>query len=232
MKKRVFCIFIFVFQIIFFGCHNSASHFDLSKDERRTLALAAVRGNGDAAYRLGDYFAFTKLDYKNMIIWHTIGAENGHVNATHSLSNILTRNENDEKTFLRGIFWRYKLAILGHVINEAWTSEDDLLYHGYTLETAKPPSDSLYPSNPSLSEDEVERYKDGALRGSGKAALVFSNFYKNIADMESAEYWYQIGAQNGNVECMKQYGTILAGKEEMLDQERGKFWLQRANAGG
>jgi hypothetical protein len=111
------------------------------------------------------------------------------------------------------------------------TAVKGLKREGYTLETAKPPDDSLFDYDyTSLSETEIAACREGALQGSGKAALVIARYYGEIAKKTDSEtHWYQIGAQNGNVECMREFGSILSGKEGILEQERGKFWLYRAN---
>jgi TPR repeat protein len=76
------------------------------------------------------------------------------------------------------------------------------------------------------------RYKDGALRGSGQAAFVIAEHYFRAGDMKSAEYWYRIGAQNGNAGCMYAFGSMLVEKQNRLDQERGRYWLARASKAG
>jgi len=77
-------------------------------------------------------------------------------------------------------------------------------------------------------QEEAARYEEGAWLGSGQAALVLAAFSKNNSlEADAAEYWYRIGAQNGNSECMRQYGEILLGKDGSLDRERGRFWLNR-----
>ena len=120
----------------------------------------------------------------------------------------------------------YKLATSADGHTDRWMN--NLEDNGYTLETAKPPSDSLYPDI-TLDPNSTTRYQEGALEGSGQAALVLANHYSKASEAEEAEDWYRIGAQNGNNECMQQYGNILLGKKEMLDRERGKFWLARAD---
>ena len=112
---------------------------------------------------------------------------------------------------------------IGYQINDAYW---DRL--GYTPATARPPSDGLFP-NKTLAISDFVRYKEGALQGSGQAALALADHYSDTGDIESAEYWYRIGTQNGNSNCQYRYGNILAGKRDMLDQERGKFWLGQIN---
>ena len=123
------------------------------------------------------------------------------------------------------------MAVAGYRETEKWLERE-----GYSLETAKPPSDSLFPNYATisiLSESELQQCEEGALKGSGKAALIAAQYYSEIVeDPASAEYWYQIGAQNGNSECMYQFGNILLGKTVMLDIERGQYWLNLVKDNG
>ena len=219
------------FSLVMPGC-ATPYYYRLSSGELARLKLEAVRGDGKAAGRISDYYSFTKSDHNNEFIWTLIGAENGD---TYSM-DVLTAFYvgvfgEDKENFTRAIFWLYQLAIYDYedTSNYYWRSETfikRLESDGYTLETAKPPSDSLFP-NITLDPNSIARYQEGALQGSGQAALVLAKHASAAGDAEEAEYWYRIGAQNGNSECMRQYGGLLLGKTEMLDQERGKFWLAR-----
>ena len=135
----------------------------------------------------------------------------------------MNRKKNDKDAFTRAIYWLYQLAV------SDWKAErqiEKLEVYGYTLETAKPPRDELFPNKEVLSGNEIAQYKEGALKGSGQAALVLANHYNDSAnDPVSAEFWYMIGAQNANNECKQYYGNILSEREGKFEQERGKFWL-------
>jgi len=126
------------------------------------------------------------------------------------------------RILLHVVFLVYQLNFLTEDIGYPIFCIKTLERYGYTLKTAKPPSDSMFPDIP-LTTSDVVRYKEGALKGCGQAALAVANYFKTAVDAEEAEYWYRIGAQNGNSECMEQYGNILLEKEDILDQERGKF---------
>jgi len=226
-QKIVFLIALLAMGMSIACCIMIPSHeFILSKNKLEGEKLKAVRGDGAAAYDVGDHYSYGKSDYANAIKWYTIGAENGFQDLQYILYNDLTRNNENKDSFTRGIFWLYKLVVV-----EYRESKRRLEDKGYTLETAKPPSDALFPRREMLTQSELTRYTEGALQGSGQAALVLANYLSTAGDAEEAEYWYRIGAQNGNRECMVQYGGILLGKEEMLDQERGKFWLGQADGG-
>jgi len=216
----------------------------LSDSELEKLMLESVKGSVDAVSRVTRYYALKKNDMEKAIYWDEMGAENGHLVSQWNTSYNMRygfyyaymtvsyyKNITEEYMYIRSIFWLYGLAVIGY--NEGKETSNPLKsleYEGYTLETARPPSDEMFPYNyATLNGQELEECVQGALRGSGKAALILGQYYNGIVkDADSGEYWYRIGAQNGNVECQRQYGNILLGKSDMLDQERGKFWLARA----
>jgi len=205
---------------------SAASSLRIPDSELKNVMSKAVKGDGQAAYEVGLHFDGGCFDFENGLIWYTIGAENGHLFSMNSASILLLspNNKDGKEAYTRGIFWVYQLAVLVD-----WDTEkrlQSLVDYGYTPETAKPPSDSLFPRK-TLASSDIIRYQEGALQGSGQAALVLANHYSKASEAEEAEDWYRIGAQNGNAECMQQYGNILLGKTEMLDRERGKFWLAR-----
>jgi len=230
MKKIHEIKYLFYLTIIFCigttlsGClldgHFLNSNY-LSKEELKEFTLAAVRGDGKAAHKVGDYYEFCTDDREKALFWFIIGTENNYLN---SQNNVFIHLNDPYST--RCIFWLYKWIIA----NEDSIYRDNrikfLNEHGYTLETARPPDDSLFTYDyASLPETEFAEYREGALLGSGQAALVLAQYYREIAhDLASSEYWFQIGAQNGNRECKYQFGNLLLGKKAMLDKERGKFW--------
>ena len=239
MKKKIKVPYAIPFSIIFAflisGC-TTGYYYDLSSRELARLKLDAVRGDGGAAHRISQYYRYTREDYNNTFIWTLIGAENGYRRSMDDLTAFYFGGYRiDEKCPMRAIFWLYQLAVSNDLDTEGYWRQETFIKQleneGYTLETARPPGDSLFPPVSSLSGSDLTRYEEGALQGSGQAALVLANHYNNTGEAESAEYWYRIGAQNGTTECQEQYGNILMGKSENLDRERGKFWLARANVG-
>ena len=215
-----FCFFMLVIQ----SCVATADcePYRLTQSKVEDLALLAVRGDGQAARSL-IYYWQDKRDYANAEFWMVIGAENADAFSTETLcSYYLNRKKNDNEAFARAIYWLYQLAV------SDWYAEhqiERLRQNGYTMETAQPPGDDLFPYKEGLSGDEIAQYKGGALKGSGQAALVLATYYNNSTNgAASAEYWYMIGAQNGDNTCRQYYGNILLGKDGKYEQERGDFW--------
>jgi hypothetical protein len=100
---------------------------------------------------------------------------------------------------------------------------------GLSLELMIPDDISFPYMHESISPQEIESCKEGALQGNGKASLIVADYYREIMDdVISMEYWYRIGAQNGNIECQRQYSHILNEKSDIYHQERGIFWLNRS----
>ncbi|MDR3148022.1 MAG: hypothetical protein LBU00_06600 [Treponema sp.] len=159
------------------------------------------------------------------LYWDTIGAENDHAGNQWNLSYSLTYSN---KLDARGIFWCIQAAREGeeYAINnlkKLGISPDDIQYF-----------DEIVYSNTdgTLLDNEIEVNTENALRGNQKAALVLANYYRTINDRQSMEYWYRIGAQNGDPECQYRYGHILKGKEGIYDHERGDFWINKAIENG
>jgi TPR repeat protein len=193
-----------------------------SRTELEQLSLKAVRGDIPAAQKLGWHYSeeIHALD----TYWFTIGAESGDSICQWSLACALTF---DNKTDTRGIFWTKTAAR-----NNDDSAIRQLGYLGISPDEGPPDDSRFIFESGELSESDLEACKDGALQGSQKAALVLAEHYRAANDAESAEYWYRIGAQNGNAECQYRYSQILFYKPTELDRERGKFWLNRATENG
>ena len=226
-KKKTFCpafklFLLFLFLIVASSCSTDSSYY-LLPGELANKKRLAVKGDGNAAVRVADYYSYVKNDMRNWEFWTLIGAENDYGRAMDDLMFFMPPGEKETRT--RDAFWLYRF---GTMFNK--DVGNSLKYYDCTMETAKPPSDSLYPLVSPLSETDIPKYKDGALLGIGQAAFVLGNHYtKNGTDSETAGYWYRIGAQNRNAECMQIYGDILLGKKDNLDRERGRFWLAKAS---
>jgi TPR repeat protein len=185
----------------------------------------ALNGDPDVAFRLVRHYGFGSYNVQELLKWLTVGAENGHLESIYGLT-ILVNHETDYRLRVRGIFWLYQLAKRGYRETGA-----KLIKLGYSLDTASPPVDGLFPDDYSrLTITELEQCENGALKGNRKAALLLGKYYGEIQlDIDLSEYWYRIGAQNGSSECQYILGQMLSGKDNEFDQIRGKFWLKQAN---
>jgi TPR repeat protein len=205
--------------------HNSNI---IPSDELSQKMLDALSGDPDAANRIADHYGFGIHDDHESIKWDIIGAENGHYESQYGLTIRLLNNRDDDSR-VRGIFWLYGMAQNNYRETNAWLERC-----GYSLDTARPPDDSRFPDYYlHLSETELVDCKTGALQGNKKAAWLLGKYYEEVeVQSELSEYWYRIGAQNGNPECQYISGQILSNKDDEFDQVRGEFWLKKAEING
>jgi TPR repeat protein len=202
-----------------------SSSFLRSASELEALALEAMRGSGEAAINLVKYYHFGIFEEEKALPWALIGAENGHViSAYNTAFFLLNNNQND----LRGIYWLYIAANKGNPL-----AKERLIHLGLPLELSIPDNSSFPDTYENISSGLIKQCEEGASQGNGQAALIAAEYYRKIAkDAVSAEYWYRIGAQNGNQECQYHLGLILKEKQDILDQARGEFWLLRSKRNG
>jgi TPR repeat protein len=192
--------------------------------ELSELMTKAVRGDGEAAFKVALHFEIGLGHKLNGIYWFLIGAENGHSGCQWNLSYDLTY---DDEMDARGVFWVKTAAN-----NKEEYAIKKLKRQGIKFaEPLSADSEFVYIDG-ELSDDEITRYKEVSLQGSQKAVLVLVRYYQTIGDIDSLEYWYRIGAQNGNGECQYNYGKVLSTKPDMLNKERGKYWIDRAYQNG
>jgi TPR repeat protein len=212
---------------------NNASARITGGTKLEQMMLKAIQGDGEAASKVAYHFSAGRQDLSKGDYWFLIGAENNHVVCQFNIAYALNHPPLSDTATIRGIYW-LKLSLRNGVDddNDISLAKNELNRLG--IDPGEPfPDDLLFRfDNPVLNDDQLEQCTTGALQGSQKAALVLAEHYRAVNDMESAEYWYRIGAQNGSAECQFIYGHILAGRAETLDRERGKFWLNRATENG
>ncbi|UTC65676.1 sel1 repeat family protein [Treponema sp. OMZ 788] len=122
----------------------------------------------------------------------------------------------------RGLFWLYMSAARG--VELALSSVEYSRKKQIVFTMA---NNSDYPIE-KLKEEQVFFYEDGALRGSGTAAYSLGKYYEGINKKNKASYWYRIGAQNGNNDCMLKYAKMLRNSESEFDKLRSSFWIKKA----
>jgi hypothetical protein len=214
----------------------------IPEEELQQKIIDALNGDPLTAKKLEyHYSSLLMRNHLEAFKWTVIAAENGAGDGHYLLSGTLINNNFESRT--RGIFWLYTMVKNGYR-----KTEDDLIYYGYTQETAKPPDDDHFPYNYlQLSENEISNCRTGALQGNGKAAFLLGKYYSEIKvdselsenwyiigvqDSSPAEYWYRVGAQNGSPECQYELGQILLKKDDELNKIRGNFWLRQAAQNG
>lgn len=203
---------------------NPSASLIIPDQELEDLSIKAMRGDGEAAIRISQHYSIGYNDAILGLYWETIGAENDHTGSQWNLSYTLTYSD---KLNTRGIFWCIQAAKGGekYAINS-------LRRLGISLENQYFDDVAYANTDGIFSEDEIEANMENALRGSTETALALSNYYGTINDKQSMEYWYRIGAQNGNPECQYKYGQMLLEKEGINDHIRGDFWINKAIENG
>jgi hypothetical protein len=192
--------------------------------ELKELSLKAMRGDGEAAKRISRHYSIGYNDASMGLYWAVIGAENDYSDSQWSVSYQLTYSNSLDT---RGIFWCIQAARKGKEY-----AIDNLRRLGISPDIQYFEEIEYTNTGGSLSEDEIAAIRENALKGSGRAALALSNYYSTMNDNELMEYWYKIGAQNGDSECQYKYGQTLKTKEGIYNHERGNFWINRAIKNG
>ncbi|GHV12297.1 hypothetical protein FACS189491_05040 [Spirochaetia bacterium] len=210
----------------------TSGRWELSESKLNRLSLAAMAGDGEAAWMIVHNYEFplrgtTAETIRNAEKWALIGAENGHLGAHETVGDKLSY-EAGHKSPTRAVFWWRLLFKNG---GNSIISRFD--YYGLSENFDFPPDASFPASYTAISAETISACEEGALQGSGRAALLLAQYYGNAAgDAGLSEYWYRIGVQNGNAECQHNLGLIYQAKPEGMNKVRGTFWLQRAAENG
>ena len=86
------------------------------------------------------------------------------------------------------------------------------------------------PDDYRLTDNQVERLRDEAMRGSADAALRLGRFYVRTVDPDSREglYWLHIAVENGSPGGMLELGQVLVESDDAREKARGVYWLRRS----
>ena len=72
---------------------STASVYGLNDEEIRELIMRAESGDSDAAFRLYQFYRFSKMDMDAAIVWLSKSAELGNSTAVHNLEVIKRKSE-------------------------------------------------------------------------------------------------------------------------------------------
>lgn len=89
--------------------------FNLSVDDVEKMTALANGGDGDAAFKLANYFRFIRSDNANSVKWTKKAAELGNVVAQYNYAFILS-DMPDAKSKKTAVFWYRRAADSGHVM--------------------------------------------------------------------------------------------------------------------
>lgn len=206
----------------------------VNNDNLLNYKIKALSGNSDAMQRILDYYRFEVYNVEDLEFWELIAAENGEEYSAYSYSFFCYF---EKKITIRGIFWLMKD---GNNISEIEQScellEKDI------------PLDYLNSENSDIEVNDISDYellKIYALKGNPEAAyklyflsktqgscdyvLRIGAFFSKTKEWENSKiYWLRIGAQNGSIECMREYSKILKKSSNKLDNIRSEFWEKKS----
>jgi TPR repeat protein len=217
------------------GCEGASTSPVLSESEFNRLSLEAMAGSVEAAERIVLYYRWEASDswYADRLSiteWAMIGAENGSREEQYHTAGFLSQQVHTASSYEipRCVFWMRLAAKNGDD-----RLKDSLENNGLSLDFDFPPDSSFPDSYIGMSAGIIVACEEGALKGSGKAALLLAKYYGNtVKDRDLAAYWYRIGAQNGDPECQYNFGSIYAEKYGQLNRTRCYFWQQKAVENG
>ena len=197
----------------------------------------ALSGNFDAAMTLSDYYGVDLQDVVTQEFWNCICFENNPIKGSWNFVHINYMEDGKSKRYQYLIFLceQYKRT---NAFRIKKYEELHKKFAGFNFS-----NDNLEYGD--VTNENYQYFHDKAFSGSGVAALKIAQFYegqssqnyysgcKRLLDIGSKYnpdeenlpvFWYRIGAQNGNKECMKNYAEILKRSNDKYDRLRAKFW--------
>lgn len=190
------------------------SNPEISFSEVDKYKELTLMGNIEATSKLLDYYTLENFDKETLLFWGEIASENNAKYLMYNYSQILLDKEIKN---LRGLYWLFLAKEKGV----------DFAIKDCSKIAFEFADDSLF-SNTKVTSENLEYYENGALRGSGLAALGLAEYFEDAEDSNNYTYWYRIGAQNGSSECQLKYAEILKESSLSMDVIRSNFWFEKA----
>ncbi len=225
-NKLLFVLAVFSFLLLSFTKNDSETYVDtgteaiLSEDEYGEKIIQALNGDLYAAYDLFEHHLSVPVNSKEEFLqqtsyWAIIAAEND--------------------TYGRNMYTLYSFNRTFNCISENrslfWLQKSAQLKYKDSLEEIKLLKKSIKNKKDLNSLSKIfnlEEYKNSAEFGNQHAVIELLNYYKKTDNKAEIKYWLQIGAQNGNKDCMKEYAAILKQSGDEYDSIRAKFWEKKA----
>lgn len=237
---------LFIFFIISLFLFSSSCKSRFSTKEIRKMESKALAGNFDSAMKLSDYYGIDLQDNATGMFWNCICFENNPEEGSWNFSQV---------NYLKdGKSLRYQYLIflcedyIKYLDSSSYVIQSYEKFHkefaGFSF------ADDNLEYN-SVSDENYNYFYNKAFSGSGLAALKIAQFYEktvtqdiyasykillyigceyNPAEEVLPLFWYRIGAQNGNKECMKKYSDILKQSDDENDKIRAEFWENKINS--
>lgn len=214
----------FILLLFFFSSINiyPISLFHIDENNMQNTVTKAIDGDAESAYELSLYYEFNReMSYidrtENTLYWLVIAAENDLSGKyMKELSSYLYCLESTNRT--RALYWIYKSSDIGY------SESSELIQQVYEKYKFSFSDDKEYIK---FNKENINYFEDGALRGSGNAALLLAEYYKDEKNLETSQYWSRIGAQNMNEKCIELYIEYLKKTCNENDKNRIIFWDKR-----
>jgi hypothetical protein len=242
-NKILFNICLFFTAIIFFT-GSSSSRFNKSQVKR--MEKAALQGDLKSSYTITDFYGIDLQDLDKQEFWQCIWFENNNVSGAWNYANINYMNAKKSLRFQYLYFLCEEEMCSRESLFKEKTKQD------YREAHQKYPD--FYFADDNLKFEEINEttfqyFYDEACSGSGLAALRLAQYYENKTTENLYEkyprllefgkkynpdeenhslFWYRIGSQNGNKECMKKYSEILSRSKDKYDNIRAEFWKRKS----
>lgn len=235
-------LFILYFTISFLLCSSYKSRFFVK--EIRKMESQALSGNFETAMTLSDYYGVDLQDTSTEKFWNCICFENNPIEGSWNFVNINFMEDGKSLRYQYLIFLceQYMKDLESDPFTIKEYEELHRMFPNFEF------SSDYIETTDNVTDENYQYFHDKAFSGSGLAALKIAQFYENqnaqniysdckrlldIGCKYNPEeeklplFWYRIGAQNGNKECMRKYAEILKRSDDKYDRLRAKFWEKK-----
>lgn len=193
-------------------------YYNIDINEIEKLKAEALQGKTEAAWKLWEYFEFSKYEYTEADFWELIICENelnANAEGTYNYAVSLINQSNNSD---RGWFWLYRCKKAGYVYNE-------YLQDLYRKADSKVEQYISIDKEIEFSKINMSVIEYMANFGNGDAAYyIYKQYALDTSKKAEALNWLRIGAQNGNLKCIKEYCECLKKSSNKYEKIRAEFW--------
>lgn len=244
-KNSIFILLFLMFGVIFLMNGRSDKTINKQLKQKETKAL---EGDTKSSQNLSSYYGTELDDIENERFWICIWFENDNLSGAWNHAWVNYMGMKDSLRFLYLYFSceeqmcnidpnRESRNITIKIYKEDHEKYPDFYFADDNLKYKE------------INESTFQYFYDEACLGSGLAALKLAEYYENKTSENLYEkyprllelgyhynpdeekyplFWYRIGSQNGNKECMKKYAELLLNSKDKYDNIRAEFWKKKS----